>query len=1185
MKKPKQPDPVNQRREAEERLAAQTSASPLLEGEDSGILIHELKVHQVQLEMQNEELQRANLAAELQRRRYQNLYDFAPVGYFTLDDGGKIRELNLTGASLLGKHRSVLINSHFAGFLHPESVNGFELFRRRILSGADPEQFEVRLNTAGSTARWLLLECQMNPDVVTPGHDIRLAAIDITKRKQAEEALQASEQRFRIYFEHELVGLAIYSPEKKLLHVNDYLCNFFGYRREELLDMTWAHLTHPDDLEASVDLFNRILRGEMDGYSLDKRFIRKDGAIIHAHIAGKCLRRPDGDVEQFVVMVQDTTDRIAAEEKIIRASQEWRSTFDTIPDLIAILDADYRIIRANRAMADALKVAPKEAVGLTCYQHVHGAAAPPDYCPLRQVLVDGGEHRTILYEERLGRWLQVTTTPLNDENGRFIGSVHVARDITALKRHEQELTKEKALLRCLIDSVNDLIFIKNSAGVYLGCNKAGAEFLGIPEHEQTGKTDFDFFDREAATIIRSNDRQILIDRAPLRFEEWVHTADGRRVLLDTVKAPYFDPEGECLGLVGVSRDVTERKRIEQELRQAKVAADNANQAKSEFLANMSHEIRTPMNAIIGLGYLALQTDPTARQQDYLTKITTAAEGLMQLLNDLLDLSKIEAGKLELAATSFKLQSLLERLLSIVGVGASSKEVRLFLTNDAQTPDYLVGDPFRLEQVLLNLLGNAVKFTPAGEVELLIRPLPDEADRITLEFSVRDTGIGLTSDQGKHIFKAFTQADGSTTRHYGGTGLGLSICQRLVALMGGEIRVESVPGQGSTFTFTARFRRGTAPASEPEATFDRAAVTATLTGCRALVVEDQPLNQQVLRELLEQAGVRVTVAVDGREALSAVTAAEGLFDVVLMDLQMPEMDGYEATLLLRQQWPADRLPIIAMTAHARQEERERCLYAGMNDHLAKPVKPDRLYASLMRWVRPDRTQEPRSSGIRPAPTTEVLPDSLPGLNIGAGLTLLGGNTALYRKLVTELGRTQGARLAELRANLELGNLGRAVSAAHSLKGVAGNVAATSVYALASEFESACARGDAAAAGQLLPMLAERMAEISATATLLAGPVPEREPVTRNLDPDAALILAREIAELLRQHDLAAQEVSEQLFLLLEGTELAAQAGNLAEAFDRVDFRTAARQLEELTTLLEQQVNAGPTGVPTPDYPQS
>ena len=797
-------------------------------------------------------------------------------------------------------------------------------------------------------------------------------------------------QQYQILFDTMAQGAFCQRADGSLVEVNPAALEMLGLDHDQFLGRTSYHsewrVINQDGTDLTPDQHPSmvaLLTGEpLQDYVVGVYNPRRKGFVWMNVNAIPLFQKGGERPYQVIVTLNDITgqkrlndihlarlhllqfaEKRQTEDKIAQACREWRSTFDTIPDLIAILDTDYRIIRANRAMADALRVSPQETLGLTCYQHLHGADAPPDNCPHSQVLVDCLGHSAERYEERLGGWFQMSTTPLTDAEGSLIGSVHVAHDITALKKHEQELREGKALLRCLIDTVSDLIFIKDRNGVYLGCNKACEEFLGIPEHEQIGKTDFDFFDREAAESVREEDRKVLDNRASSRVEEWVPAASGQKVLLDTVKTPYYAPDGTCLGLVGVSRDITERKKMEDKLRHAKTTAEFANQAKSEFLANISHEIRTPMNAIIGLGYLALQTNLTSPQHDYLTKMTAAASGLMQLLNDILDFSKIEAGMMVLAESSFKLQPLLEHLLCLVGSGATAKGVRLMLTTDPQIPDYLVGDPLRLEQVLLNLLGNAVKFTPAGEVELTVRLLAEENARVTIEFAVRDTGIGLTPEQAGAIFEAFTQADSSTTRHYGGTGLGLSICRRLVALMEGEIRVESAPGRGSTFTVTVCVQRGTAPQAEPEAVLDRVTVTATLTGRRVLVVEDQPINQQVLQELLEQVGAHVTVAADGREAVVAVTRAEGRYDVVLMDLQMPAMDGYEATLLLRRVWPAEQLPIIALTAHARREERERCLNVGMNDHLVKPVNPDRLYACLMQWVRPDISQKPPSPGER------------------------------------------------------------------------------------------------------------------------------------------------------------------------------------------------------------------------------
>ena len=756
--------------------------------------------------------------------------------------------------------------------------------------------------------------------------------------------------------------------------------------------------------------------------------------------------------------------------------------------------------------------------------------------------------------------------------------------IALSQRLAQEALREASTFsQSLIDSMPDGFSVLDCNGVHLQVNDALCRMTGFSREELLGTgVPHPYWPPEGVPGILAALEQIRQDTAG-SFDLTFMRNNGEH--FSVIFSPFAvrNTADKIVSYAATVKDITERKQAEQQLlessRQIKMAqelAESANRAKSEFLANMSHEIRTPMNAIIGLGRLALQTELTFRQQDYFTKITISAEGLLRLLNDILDLSKVEAGKLELEEVNFELQPILERLLSLVGVGAATKGVRLLLTNDKQTPEHLVGDPLRLEQVLLNLLGNAVKFTPTGEVELTVRPLTAEGNQVTLEFSVRDTGIGLTPEQAAGIFEAFTQADGSTSRRYGGTGLGLSICRRLVSLMGGEIRVASEPGVGSTFTFTAGFLRGAAPDEAPEPALDRSAVRAALTGCRVLVVEDHPINQQVLREILEQVGVSVSIAADGREAVVAVTRMEGRFDAVLMDLQMPVMDGYAATLLLRKQWSAEHLPIIAMTAHARQEERERCLISGMNDHLVKPVHPDRLYASLMLWGRPGFTPEiPAFDSRRQKPPEslpnpmDTLPDTLPGLDIVAGLTLLGGNAALYRKLVIDFGRSQCDRTDRIKDALAAGDLKRARDGVHALKGVAGSIGATTLHQVAGDLETACATRAAALAGRLFAMVEARVAEVMTAATLLAGQGPPSKTIMEEFDPGAALVLARELAGLMQQHDLTAQEVSVELSLLLGGSALATRAGSLAETFARVDFRTAAFQLEELTALLAQQ----------------
>ncbi len=634
--------------------------------------------------------------------------------------------------------------------------------------------------------------------------------------------------------------------------------------------------------------------------------------------------------------------------------------------------------------------------------------------------------------------------------------------------------------------------------------------------------------------------------------------------------PYFDEHGNLLRYIGTTLDITERKQTETELFQAKEAADLANRAKSEFLAAMSHEIRTPMNAIIGLGHLILQTELTLRQRNYLTKMLTAADSLMQLLNDLLDFSKIEARKLELAEITFPLQPLLEQLLSLMESKSTEQEVRVQVTTDPATPEYLRGDPLRLRQVLFNLVSNAVKFTPQGEIALAIRPRMADGELITLEFSVRDTGIGMTPEQIKSIFEPFIQADSTMTRRFGGTGLGLTICRRLVDLMGGRIEVVSVPGQGSTFTVTVCFHRGNTADIPLEPVVSPTDVNA-LRGRRVLVVEDQPINQEVIREVLEDVGVVVTLADDGLAAVTAVAGSPAPFDAVFMDIQMPNLDGYQTTRQIRQQWSADRLPIIAMTAHAQEEERERCRAAGMNDHLVKPVNPELLYACLLKWVRttigndaPPITIPDRQSSHR------ELPERLPGFNLATGIAALRGDAALYRKLIREFARTHGDDAAAIGAALDAGRPDQAAKTAHALGGLAGNLAASSVYRLASDLEATLKRNHQEMVAHLLPQLTEALADIRAAVLLLPPEAltAERSGPLRAPDLAELLPLLNKLIPLLRENQMTSLEVMSQVGERLAGTILEPEAILLAEAVDHLAFAKAVEMARMLLRLLNE-----------------
>ena len=738
-------------------------------------------------------------------------------------------------------------------------------------------------------------------------------------------------------------------------------------------------------------------------------------------------------------------------------------------------------------------------------------------------------------------------------------------------KNESRVKRSEIKFSTIFRNSPDVIAIsEKTSGRFLEVNDAYERIIGYSREEALGRTVHELGIWGSRELRRQMVEEVG-DRKRLMNYETLFRRKSGEVFPILLSLEQVEIDGvECFIISG--QDMTEQEQIKKELIASRNASEDANRAKSAFLANISHEIRTPMNAIIGLGRLALLTDLTAKQRDYLEKIDSSSGTLLHLIDDLLDLSKVEAGKLTLETINFSLDACLITVQSVIQVKAVEQGLHFHLSVAPEVPAQLIGDPFRLEQILINLLGNAVKFTDEGEVTLEVTAIPAGIDEpVLVTCSVRDTGIGMIAAQMEKLFQPFTQADCSTTRRYGGTGLGLSISRRLVELMGGRIDVESEPGRGSVFTFTVPLGRGTRQV-ESALSADPALIPAALRGRRVLVVEDNTINQQVARELLEVVGMVVTIAGNGQEAATAATEFGEQFDVVLMDLQMPVMDGYEATRLIRKQWPLDQLPIIAMTAYASREEREHCLQSGMNDHLTKPVQPERLYACLMQWVQPVAEPAAASDVPRNYQAQQVdLPGSLPGLDTVLGLALLAGNRGLYRRLIIDFGRDSQGLGQQIRNSLAEPDLKHGRLLAQTLRGVAGTLAATALQAVARDLETACVQGLTEQAELLLPLLETRLAEVLATAVLLTAQEAARPKVVTAFDPDRALALVRELAVAGPRQDLSALDLSEALSLLLAGTSLALRAASLAETINQLNFPAATRQLEELTPLLEKYLS--------------
>jgi PAS domain S-box-containing protein len=694
-----------------------------------------------------------------------------------------------------------------------------------------------------------------------------------------------------------------------------------------------------------------------------------------------------------VVMLNDITDRKQKEETIIRAKEDWERTFDSVPDLIAIVDNEYRIVNANKAMATRLGVSPEECVGRTCYHVVHGTTEPPSFCPHRRLIEDRLDHTAEIHEDRLGGDFMVSVSPLFSPEGKLAGSVHVARDITESKLAEESLRNSESRLAAIIEFLPDATFVIDNEKRVIAWNRAMEEMTGVKKENMIGKGDYaytvPFYGERRGHLLDlidvddkdlSSKYQYVKRKGNTLYAEIFTPAlnGGKGAHVWATGASLFDHEGNRIGAIESIRDITRHKLSEEELKKTNLrleiatehakkmaaTAEQANAAKSEFLANMSHEIRTPLNGVIGMTGLLLDMDLNAEQHEYAEIARISGEMLLSLINDILDFSKIEARRLKLETLDFDLSGVLKDVVDLLALGAHEKELELICLVECAVPSRLRGDPGRLRQILVNLGSNAVKFTEKGEITIRISLEREERRNATIRFSVSDTGIGIPESRQNILFSPFTQVDSSTTRQYGGTGLGLAISKNLAELMGGKIGLESKEGKGSTFWFTAVLEKqpaGCGPADEIAAKFDEngAMVSSrqsqlflkTANKIRILVAEDNPINQKVAHAMLRKMGLRADVVANGKEAVNVLQIIP--YDLLLMDCQMPEMDGFEAARVIRQTGSKalnPRIPIIAMTAATMRGDREKCIQAGMSDFIAKPFQKNELAKMLARWLK-------------------------------------------------------------------------------------------------------------------------------------------------------------------------------------------------------------------------------------------
>ncbi len=912
------------------------------------------------------------------------------------------------------------------------------------------------------------------------------------------------------------------------------------------------------------------------------------------------------ETQHLLELQKKTNQQLHDANTTLQVSEEKLSvTLNSIGDAVIATDAEGRVTLLNPLAEQLTGWTQAEAYGRPVDEVFHiinqetrQLATIPVKDTLALGTVQGLANHTVLISRQGGECdIADSCAPIRDRDAQVIGAVLVFRDVTEEYATQRDLRDQQFYTRSLIESNIDALMTTDPFGIITDVNKQMEALTGCTRDELIGTPFKNYFtDPERA---EAGIKLVLSVKKVSEYELTVRARDAKETVVSYNAATFYDRDRRLQGVFAAARDITERKRLDQvlldnniELENARSMAEQASHAKSDFLSNMSHEIRTPMNAIIGMSYLAMKTELTPRQRDYINKIRGSARHLLGIINDILDLSKIEAGKLTVEHTEFELEKVLGNVANLIAEKISAKGLELIFDVDKHLPANLIGDPLRLGQIFINYSNNAVKFTEQGEIDIIIR-LKEETDKDVLIYcAVRDTGIGLSEEQMGRLFQSFSQADASTTRKFGGTGLGLVISKKLAELMGGEVGVSSELGKGSTFWFTARLGKGVGPqrtlalandlqgkrvlvvddnenarlvlgdllsnmnlkvdqaesGSAAIGAVDRAEAQgspydivfldwqmpgmdgietakqlrelplgrpphlmmvtaygreevikgaeetgfedvlikpvsasvlfdgvvrilggvvdgervsgdiptdtfeqlACIKGARILLVEDNELNQEVATELLRDAGFVVDLAENGQIALNKIRVID--YDIVLMDMQMPVMDGVTATVEIRKELRFQHLPVVAMTANAMQGDRDRCMAAGMNDHVAKPIEPEDLWVALLKWIKPQHlisvTTEPKAQAIQDA----LLPSGIDGLDMANGLRRVLGKKPLYLSMLRKFVAGQKTATAKILEALDGNDWSGAERFAHTLKGVSGNIGATGLQQLAEKLES-------------------------------------------------------------------------------------------------------------------------------------
>jgi two-component system, sensor histidine kinase and response regulator len=1255
------------------------------------------------------------------------------------DPAGTITYVNALFSDISGYTKDELIGNNHRIVKSSQQDDEFWSSMWACISSGYPWRGVVCNQAKDGSLYWV--DTLVAPYLDDSGHIDRYISIrtDVTAAVLAQQALAAEREQLKRIITGTNAGTWALNVQTEQVEINELWASMLGYTKAELEPLglnTWKDHCEPEDLENASVLLTQHLEGEIDRYDTVMRMRHRLGHWVWIQTRGTITSRTADGKPQWVSGIHlDISEQKKYEEKLQRTNTIMQSILDNIPVGLSAFDGQLNLIAKNHLFQTSLdfpdSLFPKEGTSFESiirFNAERGEYGQEEYEQTIQTILERARHPEPHVFERVrpnGMALEVRGAPM--PGGGFVTTY---ADISLRKLAEAEIARTTTMLQSVLDAATEVGIITIGTDNLISLfNKGAQRMLGYAADEVVGRYtpelihDAAEVENRASALSTQAGRvvtgfEVLLDPAMLGKKiEWSYIRkDGSRFPVALVVTPLTDAQGQRTGYLGVSQDISAEKDYQNGLREAKETAEAATVAKGQFLANMSHEIRTPMNAILGMLTLLQQTTLTSRQLDYAHKAHRAATSLLGLLNDILDFSKIEAGKMALDLQPFRIDHLMRDLSVILSTNVGSKSVEVLFDIDSTLPKSLVGDALRLQQVLINLAGNAIKFTETGEVVVKIEVLSRQGVDLSLRISVRDSGIGISPENQTHIFDGFSQAEASTTRRFGGTGLGLSISKRFIELMGGTLSLESELGKGSTFHFTitlpaaatdahanttsrdpalrqlsvlvvednatarevlgemakswgwavdtaqsgfqalelidARAQSGQPPyqvifmdwmmpgmdgwqtiqqvrqrptgADAPviimvtaqgremlahrnkddqarlnaflvkpvtaSMLFDAVAEAKSgrsnlrtrarspadrakrLQGLRLLVVEDNVINQQVAQELLSAEGAVVELASNGQLGVDAVGHANPPFDAVLMDLQMPVMDGFAATRAIRTQLGLTELPVIAMTANAMASDREACLAAGMNDHVGKPIDLQTLVKVLLHHTRlavsGSLPGKPAQVTLVATPPPTPSAQATPPMDVKGALERLSGNTALYAKVLQSYLKDLGSQADQLEELLHNSDQVAARRLMHTLKGLSATVGAQGMASTAEAMENAL---QGAGAQPISPAaLAEFRGEVKDTERLVKEAAQRLEtptftqPTPKQPSNQAQLVTDLKVLRaLLLQSDMQALEVHAQLRQAHEDANEEIQALN--HAMEALNFE---QSMVECTSLIQK-----------------